>query len=386
MPKASVIIVTLDGGRRLEPLLGGLFDQGTDDIELDVLVVDNTATGGCKKFLEQKFPDARILELRENYGFAPAVNLGAKASDGEFVVLLNDDCHVRENWLTELIKTFDENPSVACTGSLILNDKGEKIDFQTGTANIFGWGFHMDKGEPLSSVRNEPFRAFFACGAACAFRRDAFEDAGMLMEETFAFFEDVEIGWRLNALGYEVWINPASVVQHRHGETVKRFGSGFHPFLTERNALLNAWCNLSPDESDLIISIALSLSALRLTAKAGSTTASVLGKDGLEAIFAFRKDDVYKPPTAESVKNIAKRRRFGRDADWAPVEAVADFGCLLPRLRERRDSLQAKRKRATSELLQLMGEPFRPVIGHPREKAFIEKMEPIIREALGWVE
>jgi len=383
MPKASVIIVTLEGRKHLERLLPGLLAQRDSGIEMEVLVLDNGSSGECRGYVERQFPDARVIELGRNYGFAPAVNRGVKESDGEYVVLLNDDCNVRANWLVELIRPFEANPSIACVGSLILDAAGEKIDFQTGTANIFGWGFQKDRGAEASSARNEPFRTFFACGAACAFRRDVFEAAGMLLEETFAYFEDVEIGWRLNTLGYEVWTNPASVVEHHHGATVKRFGRGFHAFLTERNALLNAWCNLSPDEARVIIPIAMSLSALRFSAKSGMNPYNVLGPEGYGDIFSASAEGLPEPTVFQQLADVGKKVVKGKSLEnIASLEAVADFGRLIPRLETRRGMLQQRRKLPTSALLQLMGEPFRPVIGHPREKKYIEEMGAVIRGAL----
>ncbi len=380
--RASIIIVTLEGRKHLEPLLTSLFEGNIDVSDIEILVVDNASERGTATFIEDNFPRARTLELHKNYGFAPAVNLGAVETNGEYIVLLNDDCIVRDNWLDELLKPFDANPAIACVGSLILDETGKEIDFQTGSANIFGWGFHMDEGRLSESARDKPFRTFFACGAACAFKRGIFEKVGMLLEETFAYFEDVEMGWRLNALGYEVWMNPASVVEHQHGATVKRFGPGFHVFLTERNALLNAWCNLSPEECDVVIPIATSLSALRIAARAGSNPEFALGRAGLNSIFSAREERIYHPTANESLRSILKMKRFGRDIDWAPIEALADFSSLLPLAKDRRDSLNRNRKCSTLELLPLMEEPFRPVIGHPREKKFIEEMEPVIREAL----
>jgi hypothetical protein len=264
-----------------------------------------------------------------------------------------------------------------------LDAAGEKIDFQTGTVNIFGWGFQKDRGEAASSARHEPFRTLFACGAACAFRRDVFEAAGMLLEETFAYFEDVEIGWRLNALGYEVWMNPSSVVEHHHGATVKRFGKGFHAFLTERNALMNAWCNLSPDEGRVIIPVAMSLSALRFGAKSGVNPYDVLGTEGYGDIFFALVDESPKPNRFQHLADYYKKAVKGKSLENIPsLEGLADFGRLIPKLETRRNMLEQRRKLPTSALLQLMGEPYRAVIGHPREKKYIEEMETVIRGAL----
>ncbi len=384
MPKASVIIVNLNGRDFLAELLPGLLEQDTAGMDLDVLIVDNGSRDGSVEFIEMEFPQIRVLRLDMNHGFAPAVNKGVEQTDGDYIILLNNDCRVRKNWLAELIHPFKANENIACVGSLILDTSGKSIDFHYGTANIFGWGFQQGRGDASSTARTEPFRTFFACGAACAFRRDVYTEAGGLLNETFAYFEDVEIGWRLNALGHEVWMNPASMVEHHHGATVSRFGKGFHAFLTERNALLNAWCNLSPEEGAVIVPVAMSLSSLRFAARSGLTPEDPLGEEGLRSILHARGDEPIKRGTVDGMKDMLKKRGSAIGIDGgAPLEAVADFGRLIPKVQARRDRLAKQRKVRTSDLLEFLGEPFRPVIGHPREKAFIEEIKPYIMEIIG---
>jgi len=389
MTKASVIIVNLDGRKLLEELLPGLLDQELSGCDLEVLVVDNGSRDDSIKFVEEQYPQVRLHRLEGNHGFSPAVNRGIEETDGEYVVLLNNDCRVRRNWLAELLTPFKDKKSIACTGSLILDASGGMIDFHYGTGNIFGWGFQRDKGLPAAEAGDEPFRTFFACGAACAFRRDILAEAGGLLEETFAYFEDVEIGWRLNALGYEVWMNPASVVEHHHVATIKRFSSEFHVFLKERNALINMWCNLPADEAGVITPLALSLVALRHNARVDLgpyKISSPLGPDasssqvGKEA----KRWKGKKYPKGIIAGLIAIRKRWSRTYEnAAALEAVIDFGTLIPSLELRRKSLQRNRKIGTSDLLDLMAEPFRPIIGHPRENAFIDVIEPYLREIIG---
>lgn len=389
MTKASVIVVNLDGRKLLEELLPGLLDQELSGCDTEVLVVDNGSRDDSIKFVEEQYPQVRLHRLEANYGFSPAVNRGIEETDGEYVVLLNNDCRVRRNWLAELITPFTANEKIACVGSLILDASAKTIDFHYGTGNIFGWGFQRDRGLPVAEARDEPFRTFFACGAACAFRRDVLAEAGGLLEETFAYFEDVEIGWRLNALGYEVWMNPASVVEHRHGATIKRFFSEFHVFLKERNALINMWCNLPADEAGIITPLALSLVALRHNARVDLgpyKISSPLGPDASSPQVGGepqqRKGKKY--PKGITAGLTAIRKRWARsNENVAALEAAIDFGALIPALEQRRKSLQRNRKIGTGDLLDLMGEPFRPVIGHPREKAFIEEIEPYLREIIG---
>ena len=385
MPKASLIVVNLNGRQLLEKAVA-VAERGMDTtgIDVEIVVVDNGSEDGSREYLKKEYPRVKIHPLASNFGFAPAVNIGAEFTSGEYIVLLNNDCIVRQDWLRELLAAFKVNDSVACAGSLVLDSSGGIVDFHHGEANVFGWGFQAGRGMPYRASGEEPFRTFFACGAACAFRRDAFVEAGRLLEETFAYFEDVEIGWRLNALGYEIWMNPASVVEHHHGATVKGFGKGFHTFLTERNALLNAWCNLGAKEADAVMPVALSLAALRIAARSGSTLEDAIGTNGMEGLLTARGDDISKFSSHRELRDALKKLgSLMGSSEAAHAEAIADFGRLMPSVRNRRDELELKRRRSTSELLDLMGEPFRPVIGHSRENAFIEDIEPYLREIIG---
>ena len=109
-----------------------------------------------------------------------------------------------------------------------------------------------------------------------------------------------------------------------------------------------------------------------------------MGSDGIEAIFGNRDKERMKPGKSGDIKG--KLKKLGSaigSLDGAHLEAIADFGRLIPALNDRRDSLVRGRKRSTSDLLELMGEPFRPVIGHPKEKEFLDAVGSYIREIIG---
>ena len=109
-----------------------------------------------------------------------------------------------------------------------------------------------------------------------------------------------------------------------------------------------------------------------------------LTEEGLRSILTVRGDEPLKRSSVDGIKDMLKKRGSVIGIDrGATLEAVADFGRLIPKVQARRDSLVKQRKVRTSDLLEFLGEPFRPVIGHPREKAFIEEIEPYIREIIG---
>ncbi len=78
----------------------------------------------------------------------------------------------------------------------------------------------------------------FATGAAMFVRTELYRRLGGFDERYFMFFEDVDLGWRLNLLGYDVRYVPTSLVYHQHHAAIKKFGTYREHYLLERNALL----------------------------------------------------------------------------------------------------------------------------------------------------
>ena len=93
-----------------------------------------------------------------------------------------------------------------------------------------------------------PRDVLFGTGAALFVRADLFRRVGGFDERFFMFYEDVDLGWRLNLLGHRVRYVPGSLAFHRHHVTMKKFGNFREQYLLERNALLSMYKNYD-DES-----------------------------------------------------------------------------------------------------------------------------------------
>lgn len=117
-PLVSVITVSYNGYPLLADLLRSLRRQTYSRHE--VVVVDNASTDGSAERLRREFPEARVLELDENLGFAGGNNAGIRAARGELVALANNDTVADPGWLEELVRTALEDPRIAAVGSKIL--------------------------------------------------------------------------------------------------------------------------------------------------------------------------------------------------------------------------------------------------------------------------
>jgi len=184
---------------------------------LEVLVVDNNSADGSVGLVREKYPGVKIIELKENVGFAAANNLAAKEAKGDLYVFLNNDTIVNKDWLSELVKSVTENDKdVAIAQSLLLLGQNGEIDSSGDFIDRFG--------RPYSSkLRNAPNgrEILSARAASMIVRKEVFWKLGRFEEDFFASFEDVHLGWKAWIAGYKVVLASNSIVYHFAGQTVK---------------------------------------------------------------------------------------------------------------------------------------------------------------------
>ena len=173
---------------------------------------------------------------RHEIGFAAGNNHGAAAATGDYVIFLNDDTRVHPDWLRELVDTARRR-GAAAVASYILDWSGTMVDFVDGALNFQGKGFQLDYGAPVERLTPEEKPLLFACGCAMLVDRAVLAEVGGWDEGAFAYYEDVELGWRLHVLGYEVWLSPKAVVYHKHHGTSGQWPEPPRQRLYERNSL-----------------------------------------------------------------------------------------------------------------------------------------------------
>ncbi len=225
--RVSVVIVNYNGAELLHRCLRSVFAQRYRPME--VLVVDNGSVDGSVEMVQKEFPEARVISLNRNAGFAEGNNIGVREARGEFVVLLNNDTEVEDNWLPPLLAVM-EDPHVAIAASKVVTD-GVPEEFYTmnGTINYLGYNI-MRKFADLSLI-------FYAGGTCLMVRREQVGEP--FVNEYFLYHEDVYLGWRMRLQGKDVRMAQGSVVYHRGSQTTKQQVSSLITFCQVRNRMLN---------------------------------------------------------------------------------------------------------------------------------------------------
>lgn len=263
MTAATVVVVTWDGREHLEALLPALLALDAPAGGLEIVVVDNGSTDGTDGLLARHQDRLRVVRNGHNAGFARAVNQGVDAARGEIVALLNNDAVPDRAWLLELIAPI-AGGEADVVGGRILDWEGGRLQFDEGVLTFDGHAFQKNEGMPLASTAGgdsaSPRRVLFTCGGNMAARRSVFQEVGGFDADYFAYFEDVDFGWRANLAGFRVVQTSGAMVRHRGAGTSSRLDPFDRGFLFEVNAFQTAIKNLGEDElRDYLPAILLTL-------------------------------------------------------------------------------------------------------------------------------
>jgi GT2 family glycosyltransferase len=205
-------------------------------IDHEVVLVDNGSEDDSVPFVRACFPHVRVISLPFNLGFAAAMNAGARAARSEYLAFLNNDAAADPNWLGELTGCIQRHPRAASVTSKILKlDRRDILDDAGNVMTRSLKAYHRGRGEFDRGQYEDESEVFSASGAASMWRARALVELGLFDEDFFAYYEDVDLGFRARLAGYECWYAPRAVVFHAGGATSRARQSEFVFFYSVRN-------------------------------------------------------------------------------------------------------------------------------------------------------
>ena len=232
----TVIIPNYNGMKFLEPCFEALKAQTYRNFK--ILVVDNGSSDGSKEWLKAQGVDTIFLE--ENTGFSGAVNIGIKAADTPYVILLNNDTKADEYYVAEMVKAIERSPKIFSVSSRMIQMYHPDLMDDAGDMYcILGWAYQRGIGQSVKKYGRSR-RVFSACAGAAIYRREVFEQIGYFDEMHFAYLEDLDVGYRARIYGYDNVYCPAAVVYHVGSGTS---GSKYNSFKVKLAARNNLYLN-----------------------------------------------------------------------------------------------------------------------------------------------
>jgi len=228
--KLSIVIVHYKTPELLRLCLSSIRDNlSLSPNEFETLVVDSASERISRDIVRHEFPGIKLLDHKENLGFARGVNIGIKKSSGKYVMILNADTVVREDSIEKMLEYIEPRKDIAILAPQLLNFNGtsqqnyfsyykpQTIVYRRSgiLARMFGKKelehFTMAGLDP-----NEIQTPDWVMGGIIMIRRSAVEDIGYMDERFFMYFEDVDWARRFWHNGYKVVYYPEAKIYHSY--------------------------------------------------------------------------------------------------------------------------------------------------------------------------
>lgn len=212
----SVVILNFNKKRYLEGCITSVLSQTFRDFE--VILVDNGSSDGSLEYLEAHFPFIRLVNNKENLGFAGGMNAGIRQAVGEYILTLNNDTQIDNRFLERLVEPMRLDSRVGmCAPKMLLFDG--KINSTGICLSRSGAAWDRGMSEPDIGQYDSPEEVFGPCAGAALYRKEMLEEVGFFDEDFFIYMEDVDLAFRGRLAGWRCYYAPSAKVYHMKGGT-----------------------------------------------------------------------------------------------------------------------------------------------------------------------
>ncbi|MCB0495696.1 MAG: glycosyltransferase family 2 protein [Cyclobacteriaceae bacterium] len=240
MTSTAIAILNYNGEEYLKKFLPTLI---TNSNGFPIYVGDNASEDNSLQTLKTEFPTVLCVELESNYGYSEGYNRLIKHIKEDYIVLVNSDVEVTNNWLSPLIENLKKE-NVAAVQPKIKSYKNKKYFEYAGAAGgyVDKFGYPFCRGRLFDTLEidagqyDNETEISWASGACFAIQKSVFEEVGGFDGDFFAHMEEIDLCWRLKSLGYKIQYIPDSTVYHVGGGTLN-YSSPFKTYLNYRNGL-----------------------------------------------------------------------------------------------------------------------------------------------------
>ncbi|EKD30755.1 MAG: hypothetical protein ACD_77C00477G0023 [uncultured bacterium] len=246
LPDISFVILNYNGLKDTRELLISI-KKNLRDILYEVIVVDNDSSADEYSELKNEFQEYIILSNQANLGFAGGNNIGIKASTGRYIMLINNDTLLADSSINRLVKNLDEHPEIGAVSPKIHFFSPSGVIQYAGYTKLSritlrnkGIGFgETDRGQYDISGRTESVH-----GAAMMIRREVINKVGLMPEDYFLYYEELDWSEMIKKAGFEIWFDPSAVIVHKESRSTGR-NSPLKKYYMVRNRLIFAKRNRS---------------------------------------------------------------------------------------------------------------------------------------------
>ncbi|HEY5327379.1 MAG TPA: glycosyltransferase family 2 protein [Mucilaginibacter sp.] len=238
MTKVSVITVNFNQPMITEELLRSI---PVTDTPLEIIVIDNGSKVGTSAAWQSKYPSVKFIRSEKNLGFAGGNNLGINVAKGDYLFLVNNDTEFTPGLIEQLVEVMDANPTVGMISPKIkyFHDKSlmqyagyTPMNYYTCRNSCIGLR-EKDTGQ-YDHITGP---TAYCHGAAMMIRKGAIEKAGLMNENFFLYYEEVDWCEHIKRAGYQAWVCTDALIYHKESVSVGK-KSKLKEYFMNRNRIL----------------------------------------------------------------------------------------------------------------------------------------------------
>ncbi len=248
MKLVSVITVNYNHSSITDELLASVFSNNTYE-PLEIIVVDNGSKENPVPAWRSKYPSVKFIRSDKNLGFAGGNNLGIQEAKGDYLFFVNNDTEFTEGLVETLVKTLEEHPEIGIISPKIryysqpetLQYAGfTQMNYYTARNKCIGQ-FEKDNGQ----YDHTTGETGYIHGAAMMLTRQAITRAGLMSENYFLYYEEMDWCEQLRRAGFKIWVNMQALIYHKESVSVGA-KSALKEYFMNRNRILFIRRNCSP--------------------------------------------------------------------------------------------------------------------------------------------
>ena len=230
-PLVSVIVLNYNAGELLLNCIESIKKSAYKNLE--IIVVDNISTDKSQETCKEKYPDIKLIQNNENFGYCEGNNIGIREAKGDYIIILNPDTIVESNWVEELISAYNKFGEGLYQPKILSLEKTQILQSTGNMLHIFGFGFARDKGKNDNLEKNTIEKIGYASGTCLFTSKKVLKQVGLLDPFLFLYHDDLDLGWRAAQIGIGSYYVPNSVIYHVESYALKWNAKKF--YWLERN-------------------------------------------------------------------------------------------------------------------------------------------------------
>ena len=225
-PFISIITVNYNGLDLTVELLDSIRQLSYKNVE--IFVVDNASKVNPQSFFNDQYPEVKYIRSEKNLGFAGGNNLAVKEAKGDFLFFINNDAEMTEGCLEKLVELFQSHPKLGIASPLLcyFNDNTKEnpdLIQYAGSTHLHPMtarNLTIGEKEINNGQYNKPRPTAYAHGAAMIVKREVIDNVGVMFEDFFLYYEELDWCERIRRAGYEIWVEPRAKIYHKESVTV----------------------------------------------------------------------------------------------------------------------------------------------------------------------